>query len=277
MCGADIAAAQLSEATDTAGLRDFAAGSDDDRTATWTAGTSPCGAGWDHANAGWKGVTCCANGHYDCTGGLSRNARRVTHVEINGRPGVRGDLADLAGLTELQVLGLPGTSAHGDIAALLGLTLLTGLSLAGAPVYGDAAAIRATIPGLSTWGTGQDAQYGHYTACSAFECQYTALGTPSNAIPIAGAADVVGNDADVCCVPGALFLRACCFHAPRDVVIVLLLNIRFGVIQTNDGSSSASADGFWCGARRHGIRSHLRGCVGGSAVSPRRRRNSKQS
>ena len=240
LCGANFAAAQLSEATDTAALRDFGAGSTDDKTATWTNGTSPCGDGWDNFNAGWVGVSCCANGQAFCDGSQAwypvstrqypvgtMNARRVQAVDLSYLPGVRGDLADLAGVTELQKLYLRGTNAHGDIAHLLGLTLLTylwlGNPLGGADchVYGNASAIRATIPGLSDgfdgvwdggWGGSSD-----YTACSTF------ASCPAGASPIAGGDDVVGADACACCDgspmvrepatgvcvdPGALSLRA---------------------------------------------------------------------
>ena len=70
-----------------------------------TPGSSPCGAGWDSIYAGWKGVSCCANGHNFCDGSaayypVSTNAGRVKFVALGGQrtpqPGFRGDLADLA-------------------------------------------------------------------------------------------------------------------------------------------------------------------------------------
>ena len=210
--GGDIAAAQFSEATDTAELLAFKVGSTDTRTATWTAGTSPCGDGWDDWHAGWQGVTCCAStGSANpslCDGvssinsdgdiaPVSANAGRVKYVNLNSFAGVRGDLADLADLTELRQLKLIGTNAHGDIAALLGLPLLDDLYLAGTHVFGDAAAIRATIPGMSGWRVSWT--YG-YTACSAFAT------CPADTSPIVGGDDAVGIDACACC-DGSLMVR----------------------------------------------------------------------
>ena len=196
LCGVDIVGAQFSEATDATALRAFKVGSNDFLTATWTADTSPCGAGWNNLGDGWFGVVCCANGPNSCDTSTN-NARRVSTINLDagtydlpgGLIGVRGNLADLAGLTALRFLFLGYTNTHGDIAHLLGLTLLEGLNLANTHVYGNAVAIRATIPGLSSWGGRQR----DFTACSAFAA------CPAGTSPVVGGDDVVGNDECPCC------------------------------------------------------------------------------
>ena len=85
LCGGGprLAAGQ-SNAADKASMLAFKAGGDDnDNMASWTAATDPCGDGWDDFNAGWVGVTCCANG-YDVCGGVSTNTGRVTVVNLSG-------------------------------------------------------------------------------------------------------------------------------------------------------------------------------------------------
>ena len=72
---------------------------------------------------------------------------RVKSVNLHSKHGVRGDLASLAPLTELQTLALHGTNVYGDVACLIGLVSLSSLWLAGTRVHGDAAALRRAIPG----------------------------------------------------------------------------------------------------------------------------------
>ena len=131
------AVAAQSDAGDKAALLAFKAGGDDEGDlASWTAATDSCGVGWDSIHAGWLGVTCCANGYSDCSGTytpsypvdeyhpVAANSGRVTYVSLYSKPGLRGDLASLAPLTELQYLNLQNTNAHGDIASLIGLVRL---------------------------------------------------------------------------------------------------------------------------------------------------------
>eukprot|EP01044_Picomonas_judraskeda_P005020 COSAG03_NODE_456_length_7759_cov_122.878068_10_plen_343_part_00 len=176
--------------SDATPLRDFAAGSTDDKTATWTAGTSPCGDGWNSWGTGWLGVTCCRNGVHEC-GLESENQGRVKYVGLRLESGVRGDLAHLASLTYLTTLDLLATNAHGDIAALLGLSLLRTLILAETLVYGDAAALRdgpSTV--LPDWYPTNNCGY---TPCSDF------ASCPAGTSPSVGGADAVGADACACC------------------------------------------------------------------------------
>ena len=199
LCGGDTAGAQQSVATDIAALLAFKGSSvaDDWITATWTAGTSPCGDGWDGGMDGWIGVGCCANGAFVCSGMFeaSTNAGRVKSIVMANRREFRGDLAALAALTELEYLNLLNTNVHGDIAGLLVLTLLTTLNLGNTRAYGDAVAIRATVPGLSAWGTAASIWGGQYDydACSAYAT------CPAGAGSITGGDDAVGSDECACC------------------------------------------------------------------------------
>ena len=157
---------------------------------TWAADTEPCGDGWnDPYYSGWVGVECDARGgrvvkvYLPSTGVggelLPFFGRLGALLALNLRsPALRGDVADLAGATELRYLRLENCPlVVGEAAALAALVHLgeqythpmfgaqTGrLYLAGSGVHGPVAALRA-LPGLGAdWGSWS----GHCSKCSAF-------------------------------------------------------------------------------------------------------------
>ena len=87
---------------------------------TWVSGGDPCAAGFDDPNSGFAHVMCCAS--YDsaypwpCTGS---NTHHVTSLSLGGTA-VDGDVAALAGLTQLSYLSLSNTGCYGDSSALPG-------------------------------------------------------------------------------------------------------------------------------------------------------------
>ena len=185
-----------------------------DQTVTWTAGTSPCGDGWNSYDTGWLGVQCTAEsenqGRVDSVrlqgqtgvrvrGDLAHlaNLTQLRFLDLQGQSGVRGDLAHLANLTQLGTLNLIDTNAHGNIAALIGLTMLRQLFLCRTLVYGDATAIRDSPDMLlqGSWAAGYTYNRNNcaYTACSDF------ASCPAGASPSVGGDDAVGADACACC------------------------------------------------------------------------------
>eukprot|EP01045_Picozoa_sp_COSAG04_P014013 COSAG04_NODE_1027_length_8681_cov_106.498019_3_plen_580_part_00 len=173
---------------------------------SWTADTEPCGEGYNNPHSGWVGVMC------DARGGLGGRVVAVNFrntgvggellpffgrlgglwdLALAGNPALRGDVADLAGATELRLLDLSHCLlVVGEVAALAALVHLGeeypkgsgiggsgGLGLAGSGVHGPVAALRA-LPGLGAeWGPedGRVACTGcnphlafDFTPCSAF-------------------------------------------------------------------------------------------------------------
>ena len=92
---------------------------------SWTAGTEPCGDGHDDERSGWVGVRC------DARGG------RVVYVSLNGT-GVGGELLPFFGrLGALLQLNLYTNPAlRGDVADLAGATELRNLYLSHCPLVG---------------------------------------------------------------------------------------------------------------------------------------------
>ncbi|MDP6288572.1 MAG: hypothetical protein QF548_12135, partial [Acidimicrobiales bacterium] len=129
---------------------------------SWVPDTEPCGDGHDDRDSGWVGVMC------DARGG------RVVYVTLNNT-GVGGELLPFFGrLGALLVLGLSYNPAlRGDVADLAGATELRFLRLAGSGVHGPVAALRA-LPGLGAdWGPESgEPSYGpgasDFSPCSAF-------------------------------------------------------------------------------------------------------------
>lgn len=208
---------------------------------SWTAATEPCGDGWD-STSGWVGVVCDASGgrvayvdlHWTGVGGellpFFGRLGALLYLVLLDNPALRGDVAELAGATELRYLTLSGCPlVVGDAAALAALihlgeeytvpgysTTRTGaLWLAGSGVHGPVAALRA-LPGLGAdWGS-DSYEYGRdFTPCSAFGGQqassgndYTwGTGSPgcgaAGLAPVAGSTDVAGIDECACCGPNA--------------------------------------------------------------------------
>ena len=176
----------------------------------WTADTEPCGDGHDDRESGWVGVVCDARGgrvvwvdlHYTGVGGelllFFGRLGALLALILSRNPALRGDVADLAGATELRDLWLSGCPlVVGEAAALAALVHLgeeytvprgtqTGLLyLAGSGVHGPVAALRA-LPGLGAdWGpedsaTSLDGQHiyraNDFTPCSAFGGQQASAG-----------------------------------------------------------------------------------------------------
>eukprot|EP01045_Picozoa_sp_COSAG04_P012206 COSAG04_NODE_814_length_10091_cov_7.591873_7_plen_241_part_00 len=151
---------------------------------SWTADTEPCGDGHDSLGSGWVGVMCDARGGRVVSVWLQETGVGGELLPFFGRlgallvlflynnPALRGDVADLAGATELRGLWLQDCPlVVGEAAALAALVHLGercsvcngygGLYLAGSGVHGPVAALRA-LPGL-----GDD--WGYFTPCSAFD------------------------------------------------------------------------------------------------------------
>eukprot|EP01045_Picozoa_sp_COSAG04_P028379 COSAG04_NODE_4386_length_2126_cov_7.481993_3_plen_231_part_01 len=141
---------------------------------SWTADTEPCGDGYNSWRSGWVGVVCDARGGRVVAVYLWNIGAGGELLPFFGRLGallklavygswsynfypLRGDVADLAGATELRDLDLRGCPlVVGEAAALAALVHLgelytvpglgtrTGaLSLAGSGVHGPVAALRA--------------------------------------------------------------------------------------------------------------------------------------
>ena len=86
----------------------------------WDPSTDPCGEGWD-------GITCDDDGD------------RVVKIGIGvaSRGEIRGDLASLAPLTQLNLLWLSSTRVSGDVSVLAPLTQLTVFACYHTSVSGD--------------------------------------------------------------------------------------------------------------------------------------------
>ena len=119
-------------AAERTALLEFRRGGDpDDILASWHPAIphdldGPCGTeSWNSRDKGWRGVMC--DGAYG----------RVTYLGLaHGR--LRGDIAELAGLTVLQHLSLGANKlVHGDVALLATLVQLRSLNLAHTSVHGD--------------------------------------------------------------------------------------------------------------------------------------------
>ena len=170
---------------------------------SWTAETEPCGDGWNNNVRGWVGVVCDARGgrvvYVDLGNSVDGNypdaellagellpffgqLGALLALNLSDNPALRGDLADLAGATELRVLRLDGCPlVVGEAAALAALVHLGeeytmpvicpggstrsfcggGLYLAGSGMHGPVAALRA-LSGLGS-------RWGSFSKCSNFD------------------------------------------------------------------------------------------------------------
>ena len=197
---------------------------------SWDAATEPCGEGWDDRSRGWVGVVCDDDGRVaelwlngvgvggDLLPVIGRlGALLVLSVCCN--PMLSGDVAELAGLTELRHLALgsgdePSPLVRGDVRALAALVNLGGvlqdsdgnaytgrLSLAGTGVHGPVAALRAVAGLGGDWGpdcASCSRAADTFTPCSAFGgCGAAELALVPNAT------DAAGNGACTCCVDSA--------------------------------------------------------------------------
>ena len=174
---------------------------------SWTADTEPCGDGYDDKDSGWVGVKCDARGGRVVVVSLAgtgvggellpffgRLGALLVLLKLSFNPALRGDVADLAGATELRELWLLGCPlVVGEAAALAALVHLGEdcsvcnggvLYLAGSGVHGPVAALRA-LPGLGAdWGPVLDGpedggwwERGHdFSPCSAFGGQQASNG-----------------------------------------------------------------------------------------------------
>ena len=87
---------------------------------SWTADTDPCSNGWETTTHGWLGMKCDARGgrvvyvdlYYTGVGGellpFFGRLGALLYLNLQGNPALRGDVADLAGATELRYLRLDG-------------------------------------------------------------------------------------------------------------------------------------------------------------------------
>ena len=139
---------------------------------SWAAATEPCGDGWDDITIGWLGVVCNESGGrvvdlelWDThIGGellpFFGRLGALLALALYDNPTLRGDVADLAGATELRKLALHDCPlVDGDLAVLAALVHLGGeyqctaggctgfLSLQSTAVHGSVAPLRA-LPGL---------------------------------------------------------------------------------------------------------------------------------
>ena len=174
---------------------------------SWTPDTEPCGEGFDDEFRGWVGVICDASGGrvvgvllYDTgVGGellpFFGRLGALLYLRLYVNPTLSGDVADLAGATELKELRLQGCPlVVGEVAALAALVHLgeeglfppsntvspANVFLAGTGVRGPVAALRA-LPGLSAdWGPEHGSWYGgaDFSPCSAFGGQQACTGAP---------------------------------------------------------------------------------------------------
>jgi len=160
---------------------------------SWTADTEPCGDGYDDLNSGWVGVLCDARGGRVVRVNLWDTGVGGELLPFFGRLGallalyladnpLRGDVADLAGATELRDLQLQRCPlVVGEAASLAALVHLGeeyttpvicsgwstrsfcrgGLYLAGSGIHGPVAALRA-LPGLGS-------RWGSFSKCSNFD------------------------------------------------------------------------------------------------------------
>ena len=171
---------------------------------TWVSGGDPCAAGFDDPNSGFAHVMCCAS--YDsaypwpCTGS---NTHHVTSVDLY-YTAVDGDVAALAGLTQLSFLDLYGTAVDGDVAALAGLTQLSLLSLYSTAVDGDVAALAGLtqLSFLDLSGTGcygdSSALPGSVSLFSSY-CSSSHDACPAGRTPVSSPDTYVGSNACACC------------------------------------------------------------------------------
>ncbi len=74
-----------------------------------------------------------------CNADLSQLSNAVTlmRLELSGNFTVTGDLSDLAGLPNLNVLHLSGTSVTGDLSSLIGVGRIADLRISGTQITGD--------------------------------------------------------------------------------------------------------------------------------------------
>eukprot|EP01045_Picozoa_sp_COSAG04_P018751 COSAG04_NODE_1759_length_5667_cov_2.268139_6_plen_322_part_00 len=170
---------------------------------SWTADTEPCGDGYRYYTSGWLGVMCDARGGrvvrvYLWSTGVGGELLpffgrlgALLSLRLADNPALHGDVADLAGATELRNLDLGGCPlVVGEAAALAALVHLGGeytvpgcsssgctggLYLGGSGVHGPVAALRA-LPGLGAdWGTDDSpTRSTDFTPCSAFGGQQIA-------------------------------------------------------------------------------------------------------
>lgn len=78
--------------------------------------------------------------HLDlCNADLSQlaNATTLMRLELSGNATLTGDLSDLAGLPNLNVLHLSDTGVSGDLSALVGLGRLADIRISGTQITGD--------------------------------------------------------------------------------------------------------------------------------------------
>ena len=162
----------------TALLSFKAAGDPHNVLESWNPGTNPCDAG-----ATWFGVGCNEDG-------------RVASISLPGHRTLRGTLAHLTALTEVETLDLFGchrVSGSLNGPALQGMVRLNVLFVGDTSVYGDLAQLRAEHPDLdrpgSEWSSGVD----QASLCTDFSCT-----TGTNLID--DPANTVGNDACTCCI-----------------------------------------------------------------------------
>ena len=73
---------------------------------------------------------------FEYAGNLTAVARcsQLERIQLNDVPNIKGQVSAIANLTNLQGLGLAGTSVGGDLMSLAGLATLRGLRLDGSKV-----------------------------------------------------------------------------------------------------------------------------------------------
>ena len=183
---------------------------------SWTADTEPCGDSWDDEASGWIGVTCDARGgrvvlvHLLGTGvggellPFFGRLGALLYLGLSSNPALRGDVADLAGVTELRRLWLDHCPlVTGEVLALAALIHLGErdgtLALAGTGMHGPVAALRE-LPGLgAVWGPEDSSNLfadETFSPCSAFEHRCTT----ARLLLVTDAASVAGIDECACCL-----------------------------------------------------------------------------
>jgi hypothetical protein len=200
-----------------------------------------CGAGYDEGGEGWVGVTCdgmywpgaATTGRVVSVYGFSVGGEllpffgrlgALRRLELGGNSVLRGNVADLAGATELRELKLYGSPlVMGDVGALAAhhphlqgtkggpsqtdafhTALVSCLAFAGSGVHGPVATLRA-LPGISDdWGRRERLHSANdFTPCSSFPgCAAAGL------VAVQDAADVAGSDECACCEDSPLVRQA---------------------------------------------------------------------